>query len=56
MKRVAWVALATALLVPLSAWAGGGRPIAPVPALGDLGLIALGIGLVGAGAAYLRKR
>jgi hypothetical protein len=49
-----------ALLVPCSAWAGTmvAKAVvpAPAPALGEVGLIALGVGLVGAGLAFLRKR
>jgi hypothetical protein len=49
------VLLAVGLLVPFSAWAGIAR-VTPAPALGDIGLIALGVGLVGVGIASLRKR
>jgi hypothetical protein len=55
------VILAAAIVVPAIAWAGGGpgpipaaAPAAPV--LGDAGLIALGVGLLGTGVALLRKR
>lgn len=49
------VLLAAALLIPLSAWAGLAK-VSPVPVLGDIGLIAMGVGLVGVGIASLRKR
>ena len=55
MKRGTLVLLVAALLVPLSAWAGR-ETVSPAPALGDLGLVALGVGLVGTGIAFLRKR
>lgn len=57
MKRGVLVVLAATLLVPISAWAGfATNAAAPAPALGEVGLIALGAGLVGAGLASLRKR
>jgi hypothetical protein len=49
------VLLAATLLIPLSAWAGISK-VSPVPVLGDIGLIAMGVGLVGVGIASLRKR
>jgi hypothetical protein len=55
MKYSKVVALMEILLVPAMAWAGGG-PIRRVPTLGDAGLIALGVGLVTVGAAFLRRR
>jgi len=45
-----------ALLAPFSAWAGFDTRSLPAPVLGDAGLIALGIGLVGAGVTFLRRR
>jgi hypothetical protein len=57
MKRGVLVVLAATLLVPISAWAGfATKAASPAPALGEVGLIALGVGLVGAGLARLRKR
>jgi hypothetical protein len=57
MKCGVLVVLAMTLLVPISAWAGFAvKAVSPAPALGEVGLIALGVGLVGAGVAYLRKR
>lgn len=56
MERRILVLSAAALLVPLSAWAGFPAQNLPAPALGDAGLIALGVGLLGAGVAFLRKR
>lgn len=57
MKRGVLVVLAATLLVPISAWAGfTTKAAAPAPTLGEVGLIALGVGLVGAGLARLRKR
>jgi len=57
MKRCALILLAAALLAPLSAWAGFVTQSQPAPALGDAGLIALGgVGLLGAGVAFVRKR
>jgi len=57
MKRGVLVVLAATLLVPISAWAGfATKAVSPAPALGEVGLIALGVGLVGAGVAYIRKR
>jgi len=52
------VILAATMVVPAMAWAGGAAPppVEAAPVLGDAGLIALGIGLVGAGVAFLRKR
>jgi hypothetical protein len=50
--------LAVTVVVPAMAWAGTitVTPRAAAPVLSDAGLIALGIGLVGAGVAFLRKR
>ena len=47
--------LAAILMTPAMAWAGR-QLVAPAPALGDIGLIALGVGLLGAGLSVLRKR
>ena len=55
MKYPKVVVLAAILLAPAVAWAGG-VSIRAVPALGDAGLIALGVGLVSVGATFLRKR
>jgi hypothetical protein len=55
MKYPKVVVLAAILLAPAMAWAGG-VSIRAVPALGDAGLIALGVGLVSVGATFLRKR
>jgi hypothetical protein len=41
---------------PALAFAGLASAAQPAPALGDLGLAALGIGLVGTGLAVLRRR
>jgi len=48
------VLLAVAAVSPVAAWAGMAR-VTPAPTLGDGGLIALGIVLVGTGVAFLRK-
>lgn len=56
MKLIKTAMLAMLLVVPVSAWAGGGVPRAAAPVMGDGGLVALGIGLVGTGVAFLRKR
>jgi hypothetical protein len=61
MRLSRLIVLAATTVVPAIAWAGGGPapmppPVAAAPVLGDAGLIALGIGLVGAGVAFLRKR
>ena len=50
--------LAATAAVPALAWAGGAPapPVTAAPVLGDAGMIALGIGLLGAGVAFLRKR
>jgi Mn2+/Fe2+ NRAMP family transporter len=53
------IILAVTVMVPTLAWAGTSiaRPGATAtPVLGDAGLIALGVGLLGAGVALLRKR
>ena len=55
MKRRILVLFAAALLAPLSAWAGVTTQNLSAPALGDAGLIALGVGLLGAGVALLRR-
>ena len=47
--------LMVSVLIPLSAWAGMER-VAPAPTLGEGGLVALAVGLVGAGVAFLRNR
>ena len=44
------------LVIPAMVWAGNIAPAAPAPALGDFGLIALGVGLAGTGLAALRRR
>ena len=49
------IVLAATLMVAGTAWAGE-RVASAAPALGDAGLIALGVGLLGAGVAFLRKR
>lgn len=45
----------TTTLIAQAAWAGD-RIVSPAPALGEVGLVALGVGLVSAGVAFLRKR
>jgi hypothetical protein len=55
MKYGRLMVLTATLMSPVAAWAGGRVP-APAPALGEVGLIALGVGLVSAGVAFLRKR
>jgi len=49
------MASAATVMIPTMAWAGT-RAVEAAPALGDAGLIALGVGLLGAGVAFLRKR
>jgi hypothetical protein len=57
MKYGKLMLLVATFLAPAAAWAGRDiRALSPAPALGEAGLIALGIGLVGAGLAFLRKR
>lgn len=41
---------------PALAFAGLAAAAQPAPALGDLGLVALGVGLIGTGLAVLRRR
>ena len=54
--RVAWKLLViVGILLPVAAFAGPPLPVA-VPTLGEVGLVALGIGLIGGGAAALRRR
>lgn len=55
MKYGKLIVLAATVMSPVAAWAGITVP-APAPALGEVGLIALGVGLVSAGLAFLRKR
>jgi len=55
MRRGTVILLAVILLAPLSAWAGFRPQTQAAPVLGDAGLIALGIGLLGAGVAFLRR-
>ncbi len=49
------IILAVTVMVPTLAWAGTLVTRQPAPVLGDAGLIALGVGLLGAGVALLRK-
>ena len=53
-------AVALALVIPVAVWAGveSVPPTLPVgaPAVGEPGLIVLGLGLVGAGIAMLKRR
>lgn len=44
------------MVLPAVLWAGGRVARAEAPAMGELGLLALGVGLVGAGVALLRSR
>ena len=55
MRRGVLVLVAAALMLPLPAWAGFVERGAPAPVLGEVGLIALGVGLVGLGLGFLRK-
>ena len=52
------LAVAAAILLPTAAWAGivAPRVVAEAPAMGEPGLILLGLCLVGAGLAALRRR
>lgn len=55
MDHVRLATLALVLLSPAESFAG--RPLTlPAPALGEVGLIGLGVAMIGVGAAYLRKR
>jgi hypothetical protein len=59
MKYCKLMVMTATLMGPAMAWAGGGvavRAVSSAPALDEAGLIALGVGLVGAGVAFLRKR
>ena len=51
--------LVAILMFPAMVWAGGNTmnpvPELLTPALGDAGLIALGVSLIGVGVAFLRK-
>lgn len=47
--------LALGLFSPVATYAGT-TLVHPAPTLGEIGLIALGLGLAGVGARYLRKR
>ena len=56
MKSIKFIATVAILAVAATAWAGGPIPPQPAPVLGEHGLVALGVGLIGAGAMFLRKR
>jgi len=49
------IAVVAMTLVASTAWAGVTKPV-QAPALGESGLILLGLGLVGAGLALLRRK
>jgi len=55
MKRHLALCAMAAILLAALAEAGGGQ-LAPVPTLGDAGVVMLALGLVGGGIAALRRR
>lgn len=57
MRRAKVPLMVAMMLMAGAAWAGGGPSrSAAAPALGEAGLIALGLGLVATGVAFLRRK
>lgn len=56
MRRGILACLTVLTLWPAGVSAGFAQPTQPAPALGDGGLLALGVALVGAGIAVVRRR
>jgi hypothetical protein len=56
MRRVQIFALVICLCLTSGEALAGSHNQLPVPALGDLGLVVLGLGLVGGGLASMRRR
>jgi hypothetical protein len=57
MTRAKVPLMVAMMLMAGAAWAGGGPSrSAAAPALGEAGLIALGLGLVATGVAFLRRK
>ncbi len=55
MKKAVKLVLLAIVLFPGVTWAGAVR-VTPVPTLGETGLIALGVALMGAGVVALRRK
>lgn len=55
MRRMKAFLVSVMIVLPAAAVAGTAPP-SMVPTLGEVGLVALGVGLIGAGVAALRRR